>query len=308
MSTIMFKNLDDVELGNGVRIMRGDILKESSALSTGSEVLDSRVVRLTGISNYPLTPNNHFFVSWHSGFAGNFYGNYSVLDHLDRLRAFSGCWLALRILEDDFVDNEVTQSGILVHDVTDGPVGPLVLTSRTDSDISTFYENFDLGGDYQIYDFGDDDEEVDDNGELSVDKVQQRDKVLELTKIAFGSDDHNRRLFTSCLWLFRASTSSRPMDQILYSTISLEVLLGDRETADRIGLTKLLANRCAYLLGESRSERDKMMEQFKEIYDIRSQIVHAGLHQTGREVDKASTRSRELAARVIRKELTLAKQ
>ena len=98
------------------------------------------------------------------------------------------------------------------------------------------------------------------------------------------------------------------MDQILYSTISLEVLLGDRETADRIGLTKLLANRCAYLLGESRSERDKMMEQFKEIYDIRSQIVHAGLHQTGREVDKASTRSRELAARVIRKELTLAKQ
>lgn len=309
LSTQLLFGLADVELGNGVRLMRGDKLAETSRLTTDSRVLDSRVIRIPDIKTYPLNSKSHFFVSWHSGYAGNFYGNYSILDHLDRLRAFNGCFLALQIVEDDFVDEDETpQSGILVHDVTDSADGPLVLTSRVDSDLTAFYENHSLDDDNRRY-FDDDADHAPDEASfaLTEEQLAQRQKVLDSVKVVFGGEDHNRRIFTSSLWLFRAYTSTRPMDQILYATIAIEVLLGDRETADRIGLTKLLANRCAYLLGESRSERDKIMDEFKGVYDIRSQIVHAGLHQFGREVEKASERSKALAARVIRKELALSR-
>jgi hypothetical protein len=267
--------------------------------------LDGRIIRVPDISTYPLNANAHFFVSWHSGYAGNFYGNYSILEHLDRIRAFNGCLLALTVVEDDYVEDEQPQNGILVHDVTDDPNGPLVLTSRIDSDLISFYENYSLDADHQLL-FGEEDD-IEQVSEFELDEEQERrrNSVIQKIQVVFGSDDHNRRLFTSCLWLFRAHTGTRPMDQLLYATISLEVLLGDRETADRIGLTKLLANRCAYLLGESRSQRDQIMTEFKDIYDIRSQIVHAGLHQFGREVEKASSRAKSLAARVIRKELAL---
>jgi hypothetical protein len=58
--------------------------------------------------------------------------------------------------------------------------------------------------------------------------------------------------------------------------VALEILLGDKESSDLTGLTELLSNRCAYLLGETQSERHGILQKFRAIYHVRSQIVHSG--------------------------------
>lgn len=57
----------------------------------------------------------------------------------------------------------------------------------------------------------------------------------------FKSQD-SARLQTSAIWLHRAHVSSRGLDKVLEAAIAIEVLLGDREASDRIGLSKLIAN------------------------------------------------------------------
>ena len=93
------------------------------------------------------------------------------------------------------------------------------------------------------------------------------------------------RLKTASVWLLRAKLSNRPMDRVLESAIALEVLLGDQAMSDRIGLTKLMQNRCAYALGTSASEREEYLEFFTKFYKLRSDIVHNGKlnHRAGEE-------------------------
>ncbi|HZF93264.1 MAG TPA: hypothetical protein VEZ20_00170 [Allosphingosinicella sp.] len=87
---------------------------------------------------------------------------------------------------------------------------------------------------------------------------------------------NSNKLKTACAWMLRAQLSPRPLDRVLEATITMEVLLGDRDTSDRIGLSKLMANRCAYALGGSMSERDEIVEFFVKFYRLRSEIVHSG--------------------------------
>ena len=37
-----------------------------------------------------------------------------------------------------------------------------------------------------------------------------------------------------------------------------------------------MSNRCAYLIGKSQIEREEIKKKFKEIYRVRSNIVHRG--------------------------------
>ena len=78
------------------------------------------------------------------------------------------------------------------------------------------------------------------------------------------------------MWLLRAYGSHRPIDRVLESTIALEVLLGDREMSDKVGLTKLMANRCAYSIGKTQSDRDEIIRFFLDFYKLRSDVVHTG--------------------------------
>ena len=83
------------------------------------------------------------------------------------------------------------------------------------------------------------------------------------------------------------------------------MLLGDRETADSVGLTKLLGNRCAYLLGSTREGRQRIIEEFVEVYRVRSAIVHGGKHRLDKKDRNATNICLRLCASVISKELDL---
>lgn len=121
----------------------------------------------------------------------------------------------------------------------------------------------------------------------------------------FSTNDH--RLRTASVWMLRAIQSTRPLDQLLEAAIVVEVLLGDRATSDRIGLSKLMANRCAYALGKTVSEREKVIKDFEHFYQIRSLIVHTGRFQVSKKDKEAISNGLGLATRILRHELDLLK-
>jgi len=219
------------------------------------------------------------------------------------------------VVEEDFWFDRHSQYAILGADNSSSEGGSIVIADKVDTDLSYFYENFDVTLPFFKEPETSEDADHDDDGEanfekewalLDEDEKRLQKNTIEDVKKIFRKDDHSRKLITSSLWLFRSFVSSKSLDIILESTIALEVLLGDRNEASGIGLTKLLANRCAYLLGDSDESRRSLMEEFKSIYEIRSGIVHSGLHQTGSKASKASEGARDLAGRVLRKELDIA--
>lgn len=121
----------------------------------------------------------------------------------------------------------------------------------------------------------------------------------------FNNDLDCRRLFAACIWYYRARVNRRPLDALLQATIAIEVMLGDRKAAEGIGLTNLLASRCAYLLGKSSAHRSEIEERFRKVYELRSQIVHEGRHvlkSTDRAIVQIAT---TLCAEIISRELTI---
>lgn len=112
-----------------------------------------------------------------------------------------------------------------------------------------------------------------------------------------------RKLYTACIWYYRATISRRPLDQMLESTIAIEVLLGDRSASEGVGLGNLLGNRCAFLLGESLKERQEILQLFSKIYSLRSLIVHEGKHKLEPGESRTVGAAVRLCGRIIAKEL-----
>src|SRR5207247_8863093 len=102
--------------------------------------------------------------------------------------------------------------------------------------------------------------------------------LKDLTDIGAVMAQHadDDRLLRAAQWLFDSYAATNPLLAFVQATTSLEILLGDKGLSDLMGLGALLANRCAFLIGRSRSQRDKIMAEFNRIYDTRSKIVHVG--------------------------------
>lgn len=111
-----------------------------------------------------------------------------------------------------------------------------------------------------------------------------------------------QKIRIAAIWLLRSYLSDKGMDKILDASISIEVLLGDRDASDRIGLSKLMANRCAYALGRSTKDRKEIYEFFLNFYKVRSEVVHSGRLRISKEESEVVNRGVELAARILRHE------
>jgi len=127
--------------------------------------------------------------------------------------------------------------------------------------------------------------------------------ILDTISTVFHENKDCRKLFTACIWHYRSVLNKRPLDRLLESTISIEVLLGDRKASEGIGLTKLLSNRCAFLLGISSRSRERILELFEKIYTLRSAVVHEGRHKLGPGEIKIVNAAVELCGSIIRKEM-----
>jgi len=84
-------------------------------------------------------------------------------------------------------------------------------------------------------------------------------------------------IFSAIEWGFDGNANPNETMGFIQICIGLEALLGDkdeRKDQNQRGLTEKLADRCAYLLGNTPNERKKQADEFKKIYDLRSKLIH----------------------------------
>ena len=77
-------------------------------------------------------------------------------------------------------------------------------------------------------------------------------------------------------WIGAAIHDDIESDKILKFAIALECLLISGKNQDNKSKSESLAERCAFLLEEVPSERHKIYREIKDLYNIRSDIVHEG--------------------------------
>lgn len=132
-------------------------------------------------------------------------------------------------------------------------------------------------------------------GRLSASNDESAAVATSMARTAFA----HRPTRGAARWHLDSFVGANGLLQMVQSTVSLEILLGDKEEADKIGLSNLLANRLAYLIGKTPTERSVVLKRFKYLYDIRSQIVHGGKVMLSADERVALYEMRHFARRAI---------
>lgn len=109
------------------------------------------------------------------------------------------------------------------------------------------------------------------------------------------------RVVRAARWYFDSFGADSLLMQIVQATVTLEILLGDGSRSDT-SVVSTLKNRCAYLIGKKLSDREQIMRDISEIYDIRSNIVHNGFSALSATDRQTLTKLRWYCARVIQAE------
>lgn len=130
-------------------------------------------------------------------------------------------------------------------------------------------------------------------------------KLDAMAKLFLEPEQH-APLLRACRWLYDSHVGEDKLLSFVQAMVVLEILLGDKATSDEVGLGTLLANRCAYMIGGSTSQRAAILRDFKAIYSVRSQIVHAGKSRLTSSEEIQLDRLRWLGRTVIREEMKLA--
>lgn len=128
---------------------------------------------------------------------------------------------------------------------------------------------------------------------------------LERLSCVFRAGEKGRRIRLAAQWLLDGILSGNELLAFVQGIVVLEVLLGEEKAANELSLSALLGNRCAYLIAESHAEREAIMKEFKELYDVRSKIVHHGKERLSYIERGQLERLRDISKRVILAEIKL---
>jgi hypothetical protein len=128
-------------------------------------------------------------------------------------------------------------------------------------------------------------------------------QLLELPKVSdwlakSRPSELEDRILSALQWAGRAAAEERPEESFLLYAISLEsLLLGGKSHTE---LTERLAMRGAHLLAGDRDGRENVYEELKDLYGIRSKIVHSGsLEVTGDELARIAAVARGALVTVL---------
>jgi hypothetical protein len=108
-------------------------------------------------------------------------------------------------------------------------------------------------------------------------------------------------------WLFDSYCGQDQLLSFVQAMVVLELFLGNKNISDEIGIGELISNRFAYLIGTTHEERAELLKAFKDIYRVRSQIVHSGKHKLTLTERSLFSRLRWMCRRAIDKEVDLLK-
>jgi len=116
--------------------------------------------------------------------------------------------------------------------------------------------------------------------------------------------ENKERLLLANQWLLDSYIGDNELMAFVQAMIAMEVLLGGDESKET-SLTELICNRCAYFVGETHEEIKSIMKELRDIYKIRSGIVHRGKPILTIEEREKLHKLRNLCRKVIFKEIWL---
>jgi Apea-like HEPN len=225
------------------------------------------------------------------GFIPLFGNTVPLDDSIDHIKSFFGLGLALRLFQVNRSHGE-------------SPATVRVWAHQLIDDQWQYERSIDL--DRSVSSLLDSLEPDDFNREFDSGKLQTL-AAHQLQSIAtvFSQGSASRRLLLAAQWLFDSHKGSDERLSFVQAAVVLEILLGDKATSDVVGLGELLRNCCAYLISQSHSQRQQVLDDFRRIYDVRSHIVHAGKKRLNLEEWGLFSKLRWICQRAIQEEVRL---
>lgn len=107
-------------------------------------------------------------------------------------------------------------------------------------------------------------------------------KKFDKVRIILNSNDHYaEKIKAASLWYLEGYCAESDTFKFIDYTIAVEALLrpepkDKKKDKENIPLTQTLSDRCGFSLGKSLKKKEEIKKYFKDIYDIRSRIVHSG--------------------------------
>lgn len=95
---------------------------------------------------------------------------------------------------------------------------------------------------------------------------------LKETNLIERNDNDAQFIKSALEWAFDSRIEENETISFVQVSIGLEAILG--EETGREPLTETLADRCAYLLGNTIENRKKIRRKFRDFYKLRSKLVH----------------------------------
>ncbi len=228
------------------------------------------------------------------GFVGEYGTTTTIREGIDIAKAFFGICIALRLFAIEHIyRQDPSKAQFYVHrKVSDKWV--VERTSEMDAPQTEVFHDLIL---HTL------------DGRLTTDLEKEAWARETLAKIGgtFSIVEKSRRILLAGQWLFDSYCGSNELLSFVQAAVVMEILLGDKAVSDLLGLGELLRNRCAYLISTSHEERETLLSDFREIYAVRSSIVHAGKKRLNAKEWELFSKLRWMCRRVIQEEVKLLK-
>lgn len=99
-----------------------------------------------------------------------------------------------------------------------------------------------------------------------------RKALIIANSLASNNSKESLRIKSAIDWLVHSDIMEDSTMSFIQICIGLESIFGDDDYEG--GLTNALSDRCAYLIGKNINDRKNIKKAFKEVYQIRSKIIH----------------------------------
>lgn len=226
-----------------------------------------------------------------AGFFGKWTSTSPELKAIDTLKSILGLLIAMRAFKvERSYSASIVKSRFYIH--KEDAVWSIDDSGALNNDISKTI------GDLRIDDL---------NGHLDTEPNKAGNVKCSLESIskALAAGNISDKIKLAGQWLFDSYCGQNELLSYIQTTVSLEILLGEKAVSDFVGLGELLRNRCAYLIGNSHEQRESVLSDFKKIYDIRSKIVHRGKSRLNSDERTLFKKLQWIVSRVIQEEVKL---
>ncbi|MFD6318605.1 hypothetical protein [Methylorubrum thiocyanatum] len=298
MGILLPDDLNEYILSDKVRLVRVlDNFTEAYPLSTGDQGKDKKLHKINSLLIGPSDPR------WNKGTLclqhkdEGFAGHYNKLAPDQRaeanFKAFMGIGIAIRLLDYRYYfRTNFNKAFFYIH-----AEGKEKRSIRHKRDVEPSFEDGlpHVVPHPSMKDFPDKDS-------LRLWQLSCLRKVHD----CFSDDgDAGQRIRLAGQWLFDSYTGKNELLGFVQAMVCLEILFGEGEPTGEIGLSALLRNRCAYLIGRSQKHRSEILREFQELYVVRSKIVHTGKSGLNRNERIMLYRLRQICADAIAAEIRL---